>query len=389
MRALMAHILKGDQGSLPGYLAVDAPAVLMAAGQLDPHIYLSEGFPGKGTGAVIPRLAVFDRELSVHPSSGYHIAYLFCADGSGVFLSLNQGWAPFEQRYGIRRGREKMKTVSCALRRMLTSPLGDFPLESMDLQSGQFHSALLRSYELGHICGTFYPAAELPEEERLVWDLRNMVGVLRELKGRMRGRSLREFNDGILTEEQIGLQGIEECDTALDSAAEWGDSGILTLTLSPDRFAVTEPGSFVPHKTNYLFKHLKDRKIGLAGEKMVVAYEKKYLIGIGRKDLAQKVEHLSLAKGDGGGYDILSYDMDGNQKFIEVKTTSGAVNAPFELSVNELRFSEKNASSFYLYRLYDFDKIRCKASFFILKGSLYDRVVLKPTHFMSEKLTSP
>ncbi len=40
--------------------------------------------------------------------------------------------------------------------------------------------------------------------------------------------------------------------------------------------------------------------------------------------LAEKVRHVSQLQGDGAGYDIESYSLDGTIKYVEVKTTKGS-----------------------------------------------------------------
>jgi len=43
--------------------------------------------------------------------------------------------------------------------------------------------SLGKGYELGNICSVYYDANEIPQEEDLINDLRNLIGVYRELKG--------------------------------------------------------------------------------------------------------------------------------------------------------------------------------------------------------------
>ncbi|MBK7638619.1 MAG: DUF3883 domain-containing protein [Bacteroidetes bacterium] len=51
-------------------------------------------------------------------------------------------------------------------------------------------------------------------------------------------------------------------------------------------------------------------------------------------DLAEKVRHISIEIGDGAGYDILSYEFNGDAKFIEVKTTQSNTKQ-FIITLNE------------------------------------------------------
>lgn len=54
----------------------------------------------------------------------------------------------------------------------------------------------------------------------------------------------------------------------------------------------------------------------------------------------KKVAWVSRDKGDGLGFDILSYDAEGNEMYIEVKTTLGTEDSSFFISANELEKSK-------------------------------------------------
>ncbi|HVG02140.1 MAG TPA: DUF3883 domain-containing protein [Nitrospira sp.] len=100
----------------------------------------------------------------------------------------------------------------------------------------------------------------------------------------------------------------------------------------------------------------RNRKLGRQGEELVVLYEQRRLASGGREDLALKVEWTSEARGDGAGYDIASFELDGRERLIEVKTTNGPARTPFYLSENERAFSEERPEAFRLFRLYNFLK---------------------------------
>ncbi|MDK1328260.1 DUF3883 domain-containing protein [Arthrobacter sp. zg-Y1143] len=118
------------------------------------------------------------------------------------------------------------------------------------------------------------------------------------------------------------------------------------------------------------------RSLGLAGEKLTVQFEQRRLQTLGRKDLAKKVEHVSVSEGDGLGYDIRSYDADGSTRFIEVKTTRRSKEWPFFVSHNEVRLSKEKAGSYYLYRLFRFGNP--KQGLYTLQGSLEESCLLRP-----------
>jgi len=114
------------------------------------------------------------------------------------------------------------------------------------------------------------------------------------------------------------------------------------------------------------------KEIGLAGEKLVLSYEKQKLINLGLINLANQVVHVSVVEGDHVGYDIRSYTESGNVMYIEVKTTVSASIAPFFLSKNEQQFSSDNADNYYVYRVYELNEAEQKARFYQKQGDIRD-----------------
>ncbi|MES2777631.1 MAG: DUF3883 domain-containing protein [Bacteroidota bacterium] len=149
---------------------------------------------------------------------------------------------------------------------------------------------------------------------------------------------------------------------------------------SPTKSKATykEP-SFLPIKTNYLAKEQDNRLLGEKGEQLVFDYEKWRLIKAGKDSLASKIEWVSKDKGDGLGYDILSRNNNGTDKFIEVKTTKLAKETPFYLSRNELAFASTKGKEFYLYRVFNFKE---NPQFFIKQGTYESFCQLKPESYI-------
>jgi len=134
-----------------------------------------------------------------------------------------------------------------------------------------------------------------------------------------------------------------------------------------------------PIKTNFLEKEQENKKLGEKGELFALEYERLWLINAGKSSLASKIEWVSNERGDGLGFDILSKNLNGTDKFIEVKTTKLSKEAPFFFSVNELNFSIENESDFNLYRVFNFNNL---PQMFQLKGR-YDKFCrIEPQQFM-------
>ena len=106
-----------------------------------------------------------------------------------------------------------------------------------------------------------------------------------------------------------------------------------------------------PRKVDWSALNQKGAVTGMKGEDVALAIEQEYLRSVGRKDLADRVSNHAQTKGDGLGYDILSFFEDGREKYIEVKSTTGALNTSFYLSRNELGFLGEHKDDAFLYRV--------------------------------------
>lgn len=93
----------------------------------------------------------------------------------------------------------------------------------------------------------------------------------------------------------------------------------------------------------------EQKKLGMRGEQIVLQYEKDYLIKNGRADLASNIRHISK-QSVSEGYDIVSYDLDGNNKFIEVKTST-KLTSNFYITDNELKTAENLKHKYWIYRV--------------------------------------
>jgi hypothetical protein len=131
-------------------------------------------------------------------------------------------------------------------------------------------------------------------------------------------------------------------------------------------------------RKNYLEIESRNKTLGLAGEKLVLEYEHKRLWESGKKELANRIEHASEITGDYLGYDIRSFETDGRDRLIEVKTTQFGAFTPFFASKNEVTVSEISETSYQLYRLFNFIK---QPKLFVLPGSLRNTCTLDPTQF--------
>lgn len=124
----------------------------------------------------------------------------------------------------------------------------------------------------------------------------------------------------------------------------------------------------------------RNRDLGLAGELLVMAHEQKRLRDAGRNDLAARVEHVALSD-SAAGYDILSFELDGSEKFIEVKTTTGPASTSFYISENEVNVSRQLQELYWLYRVHSYSREKNSAAFYVKNGDVSKGFELTPTTY--------
>ena len=141
-------------------------------------------------------------------------------------------------------------------------------------------------------------------------------------------------------------------------------------------------GSRSPRSTtiDYLEMEAHNRSLGCAGEVpgLGKVRTRTSTVREGKDRLARNVEQVSKTVGDHAGYDIRSYEVGGQDRFIEVKTTRYGKLTPFYISAGEVRFSEANANAYHLYRLFAF---RQEPKLFQLHGEVGRHVHLQAINY--------
>lgn len=132
----------------------------------------------------------------------------------------------------------------------------------------------------------------------------------------------------------VESQSIEEIIVAEDSDLEIPEETSIPPIehISPREIQVVLSRSKTPTNTNsstrvnkpkvdFIKKAIANQASGLRAEEVVVRYEQQKLIKLGKPDLANKVHHLA-AESDSQSYDVVSYDVHGNELHVEVKGIS-------------------------------------------------------------------
>ena len=205
--------------------------------------------------------------------------------------------------------------------------------------------------------------------ERINAELENDQDLLALHEGRLDSKCYRDINHHILTQDFIYaavnyLPNINSPASANGTVFGISEVNIVDLVLKKSK--VNLEGKMINHSQN----NKENKRVGDFGELFVLKYEIETLNNKGLKNLADKVKHVAKTKGDGLGYDILSFDDDGNKKYIEVKTTKGDEKSTFFITRNELEKSKLDQENYFLYRVYEYDESNDTAKLTIMRGDL-------------------
>lgn len=140
--------------------------------------------------------------------------------------------------------------------------------------------------------------------------------------------------------------------------------------LSTDLTSLPDQLSFRGRTVNFIQNGIENKRLGDLGELWVVKYEIEKLKNANKHNLINQIKHTSKDEGDWTGFDIQSFDREGNKIFIEVKTTKGRQNSTFFVTRNELERSKIEKDNYYLYRLYNYNEQADTADLLIIKGDL-------------------
>lgn len=142
----------------------------------------------------VPWIRIFDPQHAPTAQNGFYVVLLFAADGSSVYLSLNQGTSEFRSN-AMRpiNDDDVLLNRTASARTALgdwTSDVAVVGPDSIDLRGnsapvGSESRSRIRNYELANVYAYQYPVGDLPSDDRfknnleellvLLWALENAV----------------------------------------------------------------------------------------------------------------------------------------------------------------------------------------------------------------------
>lgn len=291
-----------------------------------------EGSTGAGNVTAAPWIALFDRRLTTSATTEYYVVYLFSTDMSAVTLALAFGTTQFEKQFGSAANAfPRMRSAATRLQDMfnhlIPTNLARGPIDRGAEPRQKLHYAYQQSTILSY---SPYRISALPEERQLVSDLRELVQLYTEMVSDPMEATVDRLVQAVV-DPAPSLQTIEVHD----------------FEPRPPRKGHESEG-LLGRRRRY---SPESRKVGDAGERVVLTYEKDRLTKLGRPDLSERIRWHAQEQ-DFVGWDLTSFDGDETEIFVEVKSSVGKTISAVNLTVNEWNAAcdpcDGNATTFIL-----------------------------------------
>ena len=142
-----------------------------------------------------------------------------------------------------------------------------------------------------------------------------------------------------------------------------------------------EKTNFLGRKVDFTEVNSKNTNSGNAGELLVIDDQRKKL-KLQNNPKGHLISHVAKIEGDGLGYDVLSFNPEGENIYIEVKTTTGGLKTPFYMSTNELLFLQQNVEWYIIARVFNYNATEGTAEIKYYSGrELYKNATFTPSNF--------
>ncbi|WP_244852635.1 MrcB family domain-containing protein [Bacillus sp. J14TS2] len=147
--------------------------------------YLVSGSVGQGNWATVPWIAIMNKMITTSTQRGYYIVYLFSEDMKKLYLTLAQGVTE--------TSRDEMMQVKREIRENIK--MSDRIKKDDHIELGMGSKA--KQYALSTAAYILYTFSEMPSEETLVKDLKEMIQVYEDYIQYRNKKSSNHYNSDI------------------------------------------------------------------------------------------------------------------------------------------------------------------------------------------------
>jgi hypothetical protein len=302
--------------------------------------YKIVGSDGQGNILRTPWFAILNRDVTESATRGYYLVYLVSANLEKLVLALGFGATQFERQYG--RTKKMFAALDMAVNNMRTNSqhlvkksldetLSRNNAQPVELDNSKdFH---LTSYEHCTIYSLVYEISNLPSESEMKNDYLEFLNLYNNMCDSLLLADVDSYVFELVDENELQTEvKLEDFEPLVFKKRKGKESSSR-------------------NSQSYRYTKKSD-KVGKIGEEIVFEFEKKKLVEGGRDDLAQKVNlHRNDASNRTPGWDVSSFELTGEEIFIEVKSSEGQKISEVELTVNEW-FQAKENSENNKYKIY-------------------------------------
>ncbi|MBB1275818.1 MrcB family domain-containing protein [Pseudoalteromonas sp. SR43-3] len=300
---------------------------------------------GQGNITAGPWFATFDERITTRAEEGYYLVFLFSIDMKKIVLELGFATGQFTKFYGVNKNTYKiMRDAALMMQEATTSICNDFPHQ-------EFITKLNREpSDLSTLPPTSKHKLQKGYEQASIYSLSYDID-------KLEGSSLLE-DYGLFLElyQRIAVDPlVPSVESLLGRTIENSPLNTELNIPAATNFSIRAPKkvtSNTPSKSSFNGKRRsKDAKaVGDMGEKIVLAFEKNKLSN--HPELLDKIVHEEAEK-NRPGWDISSYNENGEKMRIEVKASSTSIINSLTITSNEWQAAKKYGDSYYIYLVYD------------------------------------
>lgn len=160
------------------HLRADIPAAIRDHMPEEYGDLIIKGSAGQGVWAAVPWIAFFDPLVTDSATYGFYVVYLYSADMTQLYLSLNQGTTAVYHEFGPRYGRQVLQSRADLMFNRVEEHSKPRMTRSIVLESD---GPLARGYEAGHAVGYAYDLTNLPSDAAMAVELANVLRLYRYL----------------------------------------------------------------------------------------------------------------------------------------------------------------------------------------------------------------
>lgn len=197
------------------YIRKTIPNNFFATGLIDKNIYDIKSSVGQGNWAQVPWIGIFRREITTSAMNGVYIVYLLSSDGKSLYLTFNQGCTEIKKTHTKKETIEIMRKNADYLVSVLNKH--DFKSDqNINLEYGS--AELAEMYQKGTVLYKQYTKQNLPSEEQLRIDLKDMLEIYEEYYNKI-------FNNPNSSENKSERKDLNMINKKVDNLILYGPPG--------------------------------------------------------------------------------------------------------------------------------------------------------------------